>query len=307
MYSLLKEAGIKSYYTLVRAGRNEGYITSDFPSQQFNHVILCATVANDSIWLECTSQTMPAGYLGDFTCDRDALLIDEKGGHLVHTPRYLMNENLQTRHLKGIMDTEGNLSINVATRYGGLQQDDLHGLINNLSKDKVKEYLHEQLDFATYDIGNFNYKENPGLVPAIDETLDISVRNYATITGKRLFVVPNVMTRAYRKLSADEERKYDIQLGFDYIDLDTVEIQLPKGFETEAMPRDVIIDSKFGKYSAVVKLADDKLYYFRKLEHYSGRYLAKEYGELVNFYDAIYKEDRNKVVLVKKENEKKGF
>ena len=83
-----------------------------------------------------------------------------------------------------------------------MQQDDIHGLINNLSKDKVKEYLHEQLDFATYDISNFNYKEEKNSLPVINESLDITVSNYATITGKRLFIVPNVMTRSSGKLAA---------------------------------------------------------------------------------------------------------
>ncbi len=100
MYSILKEAGIRSYYSLIRAGRSANYITEDFPSQQFNHVILSVPVLNDTVWLECTSQTMPAGYLGDFTSDRPALLIDENGGKMVRTPKYSMKENLQARNVK---------------------------------------------------------------------------------------------------------------------------------------------------------------------------------------------------------------
>ena len=115
------------------------------------------------------------------------------------------------------------------------------------------------------------------------------------------------MTRNYRKLPPDAERKYDLQLGFEYIDIDTVEIELPKGYKTESMPKDVVVESKFGKYAASVKLKDDKLFYFRRIEHYSGRYPAKDYAELVTFYDAIYKADRNKLVLVKNEEVKKGF
>lgn len=307
MYSLLKEAGINSRYTLVRAGANAGYITSDFPSQQFNHVILSVPLAKDTVWLECTSQTLPSGYLSDFTCNRFALVIDETGGHLVHTPKYSLNDNLQIRNIKATLNEEGGLLLKASTRYSGLQQDDIHGLINNLSKDKVKEALHEQLDFATYNINNFNYAENKSTLPTIDESLDIGVSNYATITGKRLFIVPNVMTRTKRKLAADVERKYDIQLGYEYKDIDSVEIEIPKGYETESIPSDVKVESKFGKYTAAVKLTGNKITYYRSYENYSGRFPAKDYGELVKFYEAIYKADRNRVVLVKNETPLKGF
>lgn len=308
MYSILKEAGITSYYAVIRAGKNANYITDDFPSQQFNHVILCAPLSkNDSVWLECTSQTMPAGYLGDFTSDRYALLVDETGGKLVRTPKYGMKENLQTRNIKAKLQDNGTLNINADTRYTGMQQDDIHGMINHLSREKVKEYLHKQMDFSTYDINQFDYKELKASLPAISELLNITVSNYATITGKRLFIVPNIMTRSGRKLSLDSTRKYDIQLGYEYKDVDSVEIELPKGYEPEAMPQPVSVNGKFGNYSCSVKLKDNKLYYYRTIEHNGGRYPAKEYEDLVKFYDAIYKADRSRVVLVKKEEPLKAF
>jgi hypothetical protein len=301
MYSLLKEAGISSYYTLIRAGSYAGYITDDFPSQQFNHVILCVPQQKDSIWLECTSQTLPAGYLSDFTCNRFALLVDENGGKLVRTPRYGIKDNLENRIVKAVLKDNGTLSVKVNTNYGGLQQDELHQLINNVSKDKVKEYLHEQLDFATYDVLSFDYKENRSALPSIDESLDITVSNYATITGKRLFIIPNVMTRTHQKFSVDTSRKYDIVFNYEYQDLDTVEVELPKGYEAETMPKDITIKSQFGKYNCSVKLSGNKLYYYRNIERFSGRFPAGSYDDLRQFYEAIYKADRNRVVLVKNE------
>jgi len=35
-------------------------------------------------------------------------------------------------------------------------------------------------------------------------------------------------------------------------------------------------------------------------EQFSGIFPAKDYSDLVSYYDAIYKADRNRVVLVKK-------
>ncbi len=309
MYSLLKEAGIQSYYTVISAGRNIPNLETEFPSSQFNHVILCAVVnKTDTVWLECTSQTMPSGYLGDFTDDRYALLIDESGGKLVRTPKYGLKDNLQQRTIHAKMDAEGMLMAEIKTNYTGMQQDDLHMLINHLSKDKVKEYLDEELEFATYTVNSFDYKENKGTLPVIEEKLSVTVDRYATISGKRLFIVPNIMTRSHRKLKTDEERKYDIELGIEYTDTDKIEIEIPAGYKPESTLQDAVIESKFGKYKSTVKLEQNKIIYTRNMEQYSGRFPKTDYAEMVKFYDAVYKADRNKLVFVKTaEEEKKPF
>lgn len=300
MYSLLKEAGIKSYYTVIMAGRSRRNFETDFPSSQFNHVILCDVVnTTDSVWLECTSQTMPSGYLGDFTDNRYALLVDENGGRLIKTPKYDSKNNLQQRSINARLDAEGLLTADISTRYTGMQQDNLHMLIHQLSKDKVKEYLDKELEFATYSVKNFEYKENKGLLPEIEEKLSVSVDRYATISGKRLFIVPNIMTRSHRKLSAEEERKYDIDLDMEYTDTDKIEIEIPMGYKPESLPQDVVLETKFGKYRSSVKLEQNKIIYNRSMEQFSGFFPKTDYDEMIKFYNAIYKADRSKLVFVK--------
>jgi len=90
-------------------------------------------------------------------------------------------------------------------------------------------------------------------------------------------------------------------LKLEYTDIDTAEIELPAGYELESKQPDVSISNKFGKYSNSLKLSGNKLVYYRSMEQYSGRFPAKDYKDLVAFYESIYKADRNKVVLVKKE------
>jgi uncharacterized protein DUF3857/transglutaminase superfamily protein len=301
MYSILKEVGIPSNYTLIHAGELEKYFDEDFPSSQFNHVILSVPLSADTMWLECTSQTVPAGYLGSFTCDRYALMIDQNGGKLVRTPTYSLNDNLQLRKTTAKLDDAATLSVKCVTTYRAEQQDDLHGMIHYLTKDKIKEQLQKDLDFATYDVVNFEYKEEKSAMPLLTESLDLSISNYASLTGKRLFIMPNVMTRRSAKLKADEERKYDIEMLYPYIDKDSVELEVPAGFEVESAPAAVTLDNKFGHYASSVKVEGNKIYYYREMQHYTGRFPAKDYSALVSFYDAIYKADRNRVVLVKKD------
>lgn len=308
MYSILKEAEIPSFYTLIKSGRNTGHILDDFPSQQFDHVILCVPLSKDTVWLECTSQTLPAGYLSNFTCDRNALLIDENGGKLVHTPKYGLNENTEIRKVTATLDDDATLNVKSFTRYKAMQEDMLHQVVHFLSRDKIKEFLHEQLDFGTYDVTNFEYTEQKSILPVMQESLDLTVSNYATITGKRLFIIPNVMTRSSTKMNTDEERKSDIVLHTEYRDIDSVEISIPKGYTAESISEPITIESKFGKYTNSVKLEGEKIYYYRVMEQYSGRFPAKDYSDMAKFYDNIYRADRNRIVLVKNtSSDQKGF
>lgn len=299
MKALLKEAGIKSCYAIIRAGDNEKYITNDFPSHQFNHVILCVPLNNDTTWLECTNQNIPAGYMGNFTDDRYCLVVNEDGGALAHTPKYGVKDNLQARKIFARLDEENGLSIKTSAQYYNQQQEPYFWLIHQNSKDKLKEELNDMFDFATYEINSFKYTEEKSAHPLIKEELDIYAANYGVLTGKRLFIIPNIMSRTHTKLNADENRKYEVVLNDEYMEIDSVEIELPTGYTLESMPQAVSVKTQFGKYENQVKVTGNKILYYRSLEHYAGRFPAKDYVELVKFYETIYKADRNKVVLVK--------
>ncbi|NJM26365.1 MAG: hypothetical protein HC859_13660, partial [Bacteroidia bacterium] len=71
--AMLKEAGIKGYYCLVQAGEEPAKLDPMFAENHFNHIIVAVPLKQDTVWLECTSQTNPYGYLGEFTGDRQAL------------------------------------------------------------------------------------------------------------------------------------------------------------------------------------------------------------------------------------------
>lgn len=300
MYSLLKEAGIRSVYTVTHRGDDEeDYLLRDLPSSQFNHVVLLVPRDKDTTWLECTSQTYMPGYVGGDNCNRLALAVDETGGTLVNTPRYTYKDNLQDRKITAGIDENGNLEAMISTGYRAVQQDGLHEIINGLSKDKLMELLKKEIDLATYDVKNYKYEEEKKGLPVVNEKLDLVVDNYASVSGKRLFIIPNIISRVRNKLKADESRKNDILIGYPYTDVDSAEISLPAGYMAEFMPQDVKIEARFGKYFSSVKLVDNKLFYYRHYEHYSGRFPASDYPELVKFYDAVYKADRNRVVLVK--------
>jgi hypothetical protein len=303
MYSMLKAVGIKSYYSWIQGGRDvdDRYIMEDFPSDQFNHIVLCVPFEKDTMWLECTSQTDPAGYMGGFTGNRKALVITEDGGKLVSTPRYGLEENLQQRTIKATLNNDGNLLAEVKTIYKAQQQDYVYSLLHSLSKEKVKTLLNESFDFSTYDINDFAYSPKKAVLPEVEEKLQLTVSGYATVSGRRLFILPNLMTRNSKKAISPEDRTNEFVFDYAYRDVDSVEITLPEGYTVESIPAEGNLKTPYGNYTSSVKVNGTKLTYFRKIEQHAGRFPAKEAAAIADFYTTIYKNDRSRVVLVKKE------
>jgi hypothetical protein len=301
MAALLREVGILSKYTIINSDDDGLYTDVDFVSNQFDHVILCVPMKKDTVWLECTSNILPAGYLGDFTYNRPALLIDETGGTIVRTPNYRKNENLQVRNVEAVVEENGNLKARSLTRYTGLQQAGLQRLVRNGSRDNIMKAMRGRFDLPTYDVVDVQFKEEPGRIPALTETIDLTVTGYAQVSGKRLFVVPNVLTRSGIKLAADSARHFDIELDYDYLDTDTVNLRIPEGYEIESMPKPVNVQFKFGAYSNAFSFENNMISYTRMVQQNQGRYPPADYKELSDFYQAIYKSDRVKIVLKKKE------
>ena len=301
MVALLKEAGIKARYVVINAGSGAKPLLEDFPSLQGNHVVSCVPMAKDTIWLECTSQTESPGFMGSFTGDRKAILIDEDGAHIVRTPVYTAAENLQFREVNAVIDAEGNLDAQVNTRFTGIQQELPHSLIYDASKEERDKYLNRSINLPTYQVDKSKYDEEKGALPAVKEYLHITSTGYASVTGRRLFIAPNLFNKTNTRYSADSIRKYEIVYNYAFRDIDSITIKIPEGYVPEALPQAVKIDSRFGKYASRVKIEGNKIYYLREQEKSRGRFPASDYAELVKFQEQIYKADRTKIVLVKKE------
>jgi hypothetical protein len=252
------------------------------------------------MWLECTSQELPAGYMSDFTANRKALLITEDGGVLVSTPRYGINQNQQIRTIHAQLSEDGDLKIKSNTTLEGVQQDEVSSLVRNLSTEKIKKYLEKNLPLTTYEVNNFTYKENRSEMPSIVEDLDITVNNYASVSGKRIFIVPNIFNRGGYQYIEDTARKVDIEFKLEYRDKDEVVIEIPEGYEIEARPKDIFLKTKYGNYMVSSSLKGNQIIYYRLFEQFSGRFPASEQTAVIDFYKTIFKTDRTKIVLVKK-------
>lgn len=299
--AMLDAIGIKSHYVLIQAGEDHVDLDVDFPSPQFNHAIVAVPNGADTIWLECTSQTNPFGYQGTFTGDRKALAITDNGAKVVNTTHYTAEQNLRTRSADVRIDLSGDARASIVSTYSGLQYEngDLHTRLSN-KYDEQKKWIHNNTNIPTFDIVSFSMSDRKEKIPSADVTLDLNLKRYATVSGKRMFFTPNLMSRSTYIPPKMENRKTNVIRKLAYVDQDTIRYQLPEGIYPEFVPQPLNITNRFGEYQVTYKIEEGILIYTRRLKMNKGEFAPESYTELVEFFKAINKADNTKLVFMSK-------
>lgn len=299
--ALLSIAGIPSYYTLVRAGSSEPDIMVDFPSPQFNHVILCVPLQNDTVWLECTNQHIPFGYIGDFTHDRHVLMITDEGGKIVKTPKYSANMNVQTQFASIRIDEEGVADIELNTSMAGLQYDALHDVLHE-SAHNQRKWIYENIKLPSMQLLDFHFQEKPKAIPVAGYKIKIRTNALISASNKRLFIPSNPFNKIKFVPKPDDDRKSTIIINFPYTDIDTLHFQLPSNtYQIEYCPDDIEISNSFGYYKSFISFNLDKrqVSCMRHLVINDGAFSPEMYAQLVAFLNTVKEHDNAKMVLIR--------
>lgn len=298
MHSLLKIIGIKSHYTLVNAGDDNLAIIPEFPSIRFNHVFLCVPLENDTIWLECTSQSNPFGYLGEFTDDRDVLLIKEDGGQLVHTKIYSAEENTKSTKAIVNLDPDGRGQVFINRKYQGQYYDEIDPVLRSDDADK-KKIIYESLEIPDFKLNSFKYDVQKSRIPVVYEYIDLFLGNYATSMGTNMFLPINLLNKFNSLPKRADDRRSDIYIPRAFTEIDTIIYNLPEGFSWNGSVEQKEITSEYGKYSFEIKSGTNQIIYIRKIVLYKGRYPKTDYPKLFEFFEGISVSDQKKVALKK--------
>jgi transglutaminase-like putative cysteine protease len=296
MQSLLKAVDIPSIYCVVNAGRFKQNMDPEFASMdQGNHVILCLPLEKDTTWLECTSQTVPFGYLGDFTDDRTVLACAESGGKLLRTPKLTPDMNVIKRDANLTLDKDGNITGTLHTTFKGSQYDTYEPII----KQPLSEQIKMLKDY--YDIDNVNFRkvkitQDKTDDPVTSENLNIEIASYVPKNQQLAYLVVN----AFNKLAVTRtvaDRRLPLYINRGYTDEDQITYHLPEGYTLEYKPKDIELKSTYGSFSTTITHKGNDLIYTRKFVLNSGRHPAKDYPAFADFMNGAASADRRKVIL----------
>lgn len=295
--ALLDVAGVPSYYTVLYGDSSERNIISDFTSIQGNHVILGIPDGEEITWLECTSQDTPYGFIGDFTDDRDVLIMTPEGGKIAHTKIYKTEENTQANTSKVKVNANGDVTATFESVSKGLQYDDKY-LLPKKRQEDIDEYYKNRWRYINgFSMNNIEFNNDREKI-IFTENVILSIPNYANAVSNDYLFCPNIFNRNRYIPPRIEDRKQNLYLGHGYIDIDKVEVEIPEKFTVETLPEATILETKFGKYEIdFSKTEDNKMIYTRKLRVEKGEYPPEEYENYRDFLRSIARLDKTKILL----------
>ncbi|MDP4197182.1 MAG: DUF3857 domain-containing transglutaminase family protein [Bacteroidota bacterium] len=300
MIALLKEAGIKAYYVLINNGHHRMPIVKEFPSNQFNHVIVCVPLEKDTLWLECTSQTAHPGQIGWSNENRSALLITDQGGMLVETPVSKAEDNTQIRHAKVEINNGGHCSANVEVKWNGDQQSYVRNSIDEATPEEREKWITSSLNVPDARIENFRLEGIENKSSERSLSLKVNLPRYASVSGSRIFFQPNLMEKRTHVPQDVPQRLSPVRFQYPYSDIDSIYYSIPQGYKIEAIPKEVTLSSSFAGFSSkAISLDNSTILFVRSLKVRNYSVPANNYSEYRKFFSDVVKADRAQIVLIK--------
>ena len=250
----LTAVGIKSYQALVNAEYNREPVDPNFPHNSFNHVILCAPLNKDTVWLECTSNTEDFGMLGNFTENRNALLITDEGGVLVSTPKSSFTENTFAVSTSVKLTDDGSGETNSSLNSTGEYRQELLNNFRDEKKDDQKTFLVNHIGFPQPD--EFELKTNASSHETILKLILEKVPAFST--GSKMFLNPRIYKIWNYSLPNDEHRKTAYYFECPFQKTDTTVYHLPDGYSIESLPKAKSLKFEYGSFTTNYYYDDQK-------------------------------------------------
>ena len=299
MRSMLAVVGIKSYPALINAGYNKTPADPDFPSDPFNHVILCVPDGKDSIWLECTSNNNASGFLGSFTENKNALLLTENGGVLVPTPRSSYANNILNVRTDIFLRPDGGATVNSSLHSTG----DIFSFYNQLrqmSPDRQKEIMIKYLNYKAPD----GFKSLEGRDSAggyVSEFKFDYEKLFDFNAGSKYFFSQRLNKFNDEELAGTETRETEYLFEFPYLKRDTTIFHLPAEFHIENLPPPMELKNNLAEYKSeiIYNQANNTVCLYTHLILKYNIIQPASYNELATFFQSLNRHQNQKMILKK--------
>ena len=295
--SMLNHAGVKANPVLVTSNQK---VTSLFPTLDgFDYVITRVRLPNgNSIYLDATDKYGEPNVLPNRVLQGAARIIAENG----------KSQRLNLR--------PGKPSLNRTS----LQYEiDANGMVKGKSNMYHLDYLahnfrerfgisdqesHEKRILKKYEIGelmNYEVKGANELGKPVNERFEFVVEDQIEVIDNEMFFSPLLFLRTKDNVFKSDDRRYPVDFGYGFSDVNMVNIKIPEGYEIAELPESggFKLPNDLGSFSFNSKIVNGMIQISVTETINSGLILPEYYPSIKEFYNKIIEKESDQVVLKK--------
>ncbi|MEO6656415.1 MAG: DUF3857 and transglutaminase domain-containing protein [Pyrinomonadaceae bacterium] len=238
-----------------------------------------------------------------------ALISDSKEPLWNMTPLSPPDKSLEKRTGKFKLLENGTLEGTVKMEFTGhigaaikeYNDDDTAQQRETSLKNLVRSNILGSAELSDVNIENVSDPDKP-----FTYIFKVKVEGYATRTGKRIFVQPNVFERSSKPLFESTQRRYEVYFEFPYSEQDDLTIELPAGYELESPDAPVLVKDNNGIVVNDIRISvstDNDIrtvHYKRDFMFGNGgnlRFNKEVYPALKGLFELIYRANNHSLTL----------
>ncbi len=297
MKAMLHSVGIDSYYTVINGGSNEERVIRDFPSQQFNHVILAVPLEKDTLWLENTSNSVPFGYLGTFTQDRYGMAVAGSSSKLVKTPGLLASDVLVEREHQ--FSSNGNTWSSKSTlKLRSRRFEAFRHYYKNQDQEQLEQLITESVGLKGFEVESWQVRDFHRDSSFVEILAQGPVENPVRAIAQWQVITPLQISIPEFEQPAD--RNLEVRINFPisnsdrsifrFEDLETSQVEIPE---------DILIKGEYGRYATRFRREGNSIFAEEEFTLAAQDIPVAKYPEFYAFIQSIQAYKKKSAILIK--------
>lgn len=293
--ALLKEAGIDSYYTIVESDEYPDKFYADFPSHQFNHVILMVPLDNDTIWLENTNSLLPMDYVNVNIQNRYGLLIDKTNSKLIKIPALSEREVFESKRLNYNIVKDGSAIVNMSCTYRGYEFEYFLALSSLTEQSDRDLRIRKMMMFDNYEVVDWKIRKSNRDSAFINLDVNLKLNKFLNNIGTdQYFALNDIGIPSFSNPAA---RTRPVTIPYPVYISDTLVFNLPENYQLKNQITPINIQSPYGSFELSVSTENNMIKAVKTFKLKAGEYLLDAYPEFYKFIESARKNDKAKIVI----------
>ncbi|MEN8157762.1 MAG: DUF3857 domain-containing protein, partial [Bacteroidota bacterium] len=295
MVAQLNYLEIPAYYTSVYAGEKPPRLLREFPSQQFNHVIVMVPLKGDTLWLECTNSINPFGYISSSIHNRPALILTQESSKLVNIPALQPEQVTENRSFTMNYSPYSTPEADLKAVLKGEDFEFARYTNKDIEEREKERYIAYYFDIPETDLISWSMEDLHRDSTSVSFTASYRAGRYFSKMGNMVVVSPPRIE--IPDMENPKERKWPVKVYTPWHRIDSLKLNIPRGTNGGSIPVDTVIHSSVGTYAREVSLLNGTLFITKEFTIPIQQIALPDYEIFYDFIQTVEKLENEKILF----------